>query len=97
MEEQRAYSDGLVSVSWKGIICAKGSRFIPLHASTGPIPLLQSAFAWHNETSESRVCDGIMTDPQSIYTRILYPLCSSSHSYLCVSHGPVLGTLLMLR
>ncbi|ORX35324.1 hemolysin-III related-domain-containing protein [Kockovaella imperatae] len=27
-----------------------GYRFIPLHAKTGPIPLLKSAFAWHNET-----------------------------------------------
>jgi hypothetical protein len=26
------------------------SRFIPLHTSGGPIPLIKSAFTWHNET-----------------------------------------------
>ncbi|KAK4683540.1 hypothetical protein P7C73_g6706, partial [Tremellales sp. Uapishka_1] len=30
-----------------------GYRFIPLHASTGPIPLIKSAFTMHNETGES--------------------------------------------
>ncbi|RSH94877.1 hypothetical protein EHS25_004683 [Saitozyma podzolica] len=27
-----------------------GYRFIPLHTSGGPIPLIKSAFTWHNET-----------------------------------------------
>ncbi|ODO05057.1 hypothetical protein I350_05670 [Cryptococcus amylolentus CBS 6273] len=27
-----------------------GYRFIPLHLKTGPVPLLKSAFRWHNET-----------------------------------------------
>ncbi|RXK38087.1 hypothetical protein M231_04646 [Tremella mesenterica] len=27
-----------------------GYRFIPMHANTGPIPLIKSAFGWHNET-----------------------------------------------
>nr|WVH01962.1 hemolysin III domain-containing protein [Naematelia aurantialba] len=30
-----------------------GYRFIPLHASTGPIPLFKSAFTMHNETGAS--------------------------------------------
>lgn len=30
------------------------SRFIPLHAKTGPIPLIKSAFSWHNETGKQR-------------------------------------------
>ena len=28
------------------------SRFIPLYGTAGPIPLIASAFAWHNETGE---------------------------------------------
>ncbi|WRT63901.1 uncharacterized protein IL334_000827 [Kwoniella shivajii] len=27
-----------------------GYRFIPLHLKTGPVPLIKSAFTWHNET-----------------------------------------------
>ncbi|OCF36193.1 hypothetical protein I316_02066 [Kwoniella heveanensis BCC8398] len=27
-----------------------GYRFIPLHLKTGPVPLIKSAFKWHNET-----------------------------------------------
>ncbi|WVQ93723.1 hypothetical protein IAU59_000800 [Kwoniella sp. CBS 9459] len=27
-----------------------GYRFIPLHLKTGPVPLIKSAFEWHNET-----------------------------------------------
>lgn len=50
------------------------SRFIPLHATTGPIPLIKSAFSWHNET-------GTLIRPSSRAVHADPSVCCSQHPF----------------
>lgn len=89
MEKQRTHCHWIVSILQLRPCSlhrslTRGSRFIPLHAKTGPIPLIKSAFTWHNETGRSDHRSGHHKVSANIGSQ--YPLTLYSHDPDLASH-----------